>query len=277
MPQKNNKRSLTYLSVTLFVTLLLLARGSGSPWFLEPERKFVAIVTCTKSVEGWKHTRDTALQRFLVPSLHATVTSSERKIYRIELFLAYDSDDTFWTRQQYREEIEHSLQPFKGKFIPVPKIKHSRIPFNEVLQFAYKYGADYLVRVNDDSEFITKGWVSQGVNGLSNFKPMNLGVVGPVCEQGNRNILTHDMVHRTHLEVFPTYYPAELDNWWVDDWISQVYGVRNTRKLVGWRMYHHTDMHGRRYNVDKRQEKALDSLIQIGKERIHIYLKNSGS
>lgn len=37
------------------------------------------------------------------------------------------------------------------------------------------------------------------------------------------SILTHDMVHRTHLEIFPTYYPAGLSNWYMDDWITIVY------------------------------------------------------
>jgi hypothetical protein len=260
---------------TLFIALLLLAWVYRSRFVSEPEQRFMAIVLCTKSVEGWQHIRDTALQRLLVPSLHATITSSERKKYRIQVFIAYDSDDTFWAHRQHQEEIKQSLWPFEGELFPMPKSKQSRIPFNEILQVAYEHGADYLVRVNDDSEFITNGWITRGVDMLVSFLPTNLGVVGPVCEQGNRDILTHDMVHRTHLQIFPTYYPAELDNWWVDDWISKVYGAKNTRKLVGWRMYHHTDVHGRRYEVDQRQKETLNHLIQVGKQRIDAHLIRS--
>jgi hypothetical protein len=44
-------------------------------------------------------------------------------------------------------------------------------------------------------------------------------VSGPSSVQTDDRILTHDFVHRTHLEVFDMdYYPAELQDWWMDDW-----------------------------------------------------------
>jgi hypothetical protein len=42
--------------------------------------------------------------------------------------------------------------------------------------------------------------------------------------------MTHDLVHKTHMEIFDMYYPAVLSDWWMDDWISKVYGKTRTQK-----------------------------------------------
>ena len=58
------------------------------------------------------------------------------------------------------------------------------------------------------------------------------GVVGPFCEEGNQNILNHDFTARLHMDIFGmNYYPPELVDWWMDDWISSVYGDGRTRML----------------------------------------------
>jgi len=57
------------------------------------------------------------------------------------------------------------------------------------------------------------------------------GVVGPWCNQSNTKILAHDFTHRLHMEIFGMeYYPPELSDWWMDDWISRVYGSTRTRQ-----------------------------------------------
>lgn len=44
-------------------------------------------------------------------------------------------------------------------------------------------------------------------------------------------MLTHDFVNRVHMEIFNMqYYPPELKDWWMDDWISRVYGHRRVLK-----------------------------------------------
>lgn len=58
---------------------------------------------------------------------------------------------------------------------------------------------------------------------------MPYGAVGPSCKQGNQRILTHDFTHKLHMEIFEQqYYPPELNDWWMDDWISMVYGSQRT-------------------------------------------------
>ena len=66
---------------------------------------------------------------------------------------------------------------------------------------AYEDGSDYMYRVNDDTQF-SGPWLHDAVRVLSSFSPPNVGMVGPLCAEGNTLIMTHDFVHRTHLEIF---------------------------------------------------------------------------
>ena len=92
---------------------------------------------------------------------------------------------------------------------------------------AYEDGADYMYRVNDDTKFVGP-WADTAVHALGAFDPANVGVVGPICPEGNTLIMTHDLVHRTHLDIFEHYYPPIFSDWWMDDWISHVYGEHVT-------------------------------------------------
>ena len=66
--------------------------------------------------------------------------------------------------------------------------------------------------MNDDSEFV-EPWANKFVTTLAALQPPNVGVVGPSCDQGNLEILTHDFTHRVHMEVFGDYYPPPLVDW----------------------------------------------------------------
>lgn len=240
-------------------------------------RTFVAIVMCIRSKPEWKNINQTSLHTLLIPSIEKTVTPDEWKTYRIELFLGFDIGDTFWENAQHRQWLQSAAahrQPQLGfNFLAIRKQRPSQIPFNVACRAAYELGSDYIVRINDDTEFLTPGWISQGTKQLTQFHPSNLGVVGPRCDQGNTIILTHDMVHRLHLDIFGMeYYPDEFDNWWIDDWISKVYGEHNTKRIVEWKVHHHTNKHGTRYKVDEGQRQHLQTTLQQGKQTIAKYM-----
>ena len=83
--------------------------------------------------------------------------------------------------------------------------------FNVAAAAAFTDGADFFFRLNDDT-VLAKNWLMPLVDALANFDPPFVGVTGPMCT-GNRastDIMTHDFVHRTHMEIFPTYYPVLL-------------------------------------------------------------------
>jgi hypothetical protein len=100
------------------------------------------------------------------------------------------------------------------------------------------------------------------------------GVIGPYSAQNNVMILNHDFVHRTHMDIFQgNYYPPELPDWWMDNWISMTYGHMRTRQAKRIEILHHTDTHGRRYDVDKQNEDFLDKLVEAGRHRILEWMK----
>ncbi|KAG7363558.1 hypothetical protein IV203_026919 [Nitzschia inconspicua] len=244
----------------------------------DSSRPFVAIVMCIRSKSEWIHINETSLHTLLIPSIEKTVTPEEWKNYRIELFLGFDAGDRFWENDRHRRLLRSTTaqtQPHLGiNFMALTKKRPTQIPFNAVCRAAYELGADYIVRINDDTEFLTPNWITLGVQQLNQFHPSQLGVVGPKCDQGNTDILTHDMVHRLHLDIFQhQYYPDEFDNWWIDDWISLVYGRNNTKRIVEWVVQHHIDKHGTRYSVNGQLKQHLDMTLQRGRETIQKYIQ----
>lgn len=161
----------------------------------------------------------------------------------------------------WAEQIE---KPMKRNGImitlePVKIVNHLRKPgpvFIEMARRAYTMGADYIYRVNDDTEF--RGhWPKLYVRGLQILGPP-YGVIGPSSIGSNDNILTHDFVHRIHMDIFEmNYYPLELVDWWMDNWISCVYGSKRTYISKASAVVHHTYAHGQRYEVDRSNERHL--------------------
>ncbi|KAG7342382.1 glycosyl transferase family 2 protein [Nitzschia inconspicua] len=244
----------------------------------QDSRPFVAIVMCIRSKSEWIHINETSLYTLLIPSIEKTVTQDEWKNYRIELFLGFDAGDRFWENDQHRQLLQSTTAqtlPHLGiNFMAVMKKRPTQIPFNAVCRAAYELGGDYIVRINDDTEFLTPNWITLGVQQLNQFHPSQLGVVGPKCDQGNTDILTHDMVHRLHLDIFQhQYYPDEFDNWWIDDWISLVYGHNNTKRIVDWVVQHHIDKHGTRYSVNGQLKQHLEMTLERGRETIQKYIQ----
>ena len=92
-------------------------------------------------------------------------------------------------------------------------------------------------------------WPRIFIDHLLQLDPPNVGVVGPVAEEGKTSILTYDFVHRTHIEIFGYYYPRVFTNWWADDWITHVYAPDRAVMVQDVKVQH-TGERGTRYDVD---------------------------
>eukprot|EP00970_Alexandrium_tamarense_P016121 scaffold6180_cov194-Alexandrium_tamarense.AAC.2 len=168
-----------------------------------PNAPFIAIVSCIKSKGVKQGALDDPAKalRELLPSIYTTITDEERANYRVEIIFGYDDDDAHWMELSNQLSAVKSVdnlhlhQPVPVSFVAIQK-RSKRIPFNELTRAAYDAGAKYIVRINDDTEFVTSGWITLATKELQSFNPPNVGVVGPTCNQGNLEILTHDMVSR---------------------------------------------------------------------------------
>ena len=185
-----------------------------------------AVVSCVKSQPGVSHIAQTALATAFFPSFARTVTPAEVQGWRISLYLCADDTDQFYvSRAAAVRNLSATFTPWlKINLLFYPAYKN-RVPNREATLQAYADGADYIHRTNDDISFMTPGWITASVTALRGLAPPNLGVVGPkVYGDGIRGgATTLDVVHRTHLDIFADYYPPQLDNWFVDDWIAFAY------------------------------------------------------
>ena len=231
----------------------------------------IAICTLARSKPRWTVFKDSDLYRFFLKSTYKT-TQPPVEGFDVMIHVGINTDDYFFV-----DRIEEGMRLVGTEFgmnITFHKFdvaEQDSIPMNSLMQSAANTGAQYLVRLNDDTEIMTKRWITRSVNQLQSFSPPNIGVVGPTCREGNTAILTHDMVHRKHIDIFGSYYPKILKNWYIDDWISSVYGPKRTSKLKDWLVIHHVEG-GTRYKPAKSQFKLLKPLIEEGKQKINNFL-----
>jgi len=235
----------------------------------------VCICALSRSMPAWRDPTSTPVMRLLVKSIYTT-THTRTATYTVTLLIGVDNDDIFWQKNhKVVRALSHKLYGLDLQVVSYPSPPQAGfLPFNALMRDAFKLNADYMVRVNDDTEFTTVDWIPLGIAQLLAFKPPNVGVVGPMCHQGNTKILTHDMVHRTHLYIFDNYYPVVFHNWFIDDWISAVYGPARTSKLDSWVVHHHVEL-GTRYTPSSRDSTQLLPAVAAGVLAIEAYLKNT--
>ena len=229
--------------------------------------KVCVLIPVTSRKQVWGRLDDSFLFRMPLARLAETCEPDK---FSYSIFVGYDEGDAFFDNMTTIDDLRRWMQanaPFASLEARsfANELEKPGPVMNLLSREAYADRCDFMYRINDDTEFLTP-WTGAFVEALRGFTPPLRGVVGPSCVQGNSAILTHDFVHRSHLEVFPTHYPAALTDWWLDDWISSVYGERNTRKLSEVVVRHHTmDM---RYAVNREAEAILGHLIEQGRLRI---------
>ena len=231
----------------------------------------VAICALSKSKPTWQYVHDTSVYNLFLAGIHRTTRMHTQ--YDIQIHIGVDADDVFWSKKDnFNALVLASARAFDLKVTVhhYDKKQPNHLPMNELMRDAARAGAEYLVRLNDDTEIRSMSWLPLAVHQLSAYDPPNVGVVGPVCREGKTSILTHDMVHRTHLEIFDTYYPPNFHNWYVDDWISAVYGPERTTKIPDWVVHHYVSPP--RYNPIMVSNETLQASIREGKHRIQAYL-----
>lgn len=221
----------------------------------------ILIPTTTRKVKCQDLLQFTLFEKSL-PSILNTLSADF--IYKI--FIGFDASDTYFSTLYNQTQLNASTE-----FVWLVEVQCQTYvaAANTIAQVAYAEGVDYLVRINDDTEFTTSNWSNLAIEVLRKYDPPNVGVVGPTCYEGNTKILTHDMVHRTHLDIFTHYYPPLFENWWTDDWITLVYQPNRSTKLATWTVKHL--LTESRYVVDWSVQNILPKAVREGEIKIHAY------
>ena len=203
--------------------------------------------------------------------------------WEYHFYLAHDIDDPFFTTQNISSAVFSSYfysiiasqcQPETHVDLHLVQCDHSGNPAwaqNDAMMAAYMDGIAYYYRVNDDTVMETTEWTEKLVDQLLRFNPPNVGVSGPWFRDGNIAILTHDFVHRTHIDIFGYYYPRVFSDWFADDWITGVYWPERSRKVPGTRITH-TMARGSRYVVHFEKANRVALEVEIGKSTIRQWI-----
>lgn len=264
---------LTFMSAISFVLIQTSLTGHQQP--SEPPRaqppvnltqpKVCVLIPATSMGQPWQTIDDSFLVNVCLPSILKT---SESEKYQYVTYVGFDSGDSFfdnatttsalyeWANQSHMEL--RLLDFFNPMHKPGPVM-------NLLAAVAYREHCDFTFRINDDTEMLGE-WTTPFIQALLSFDPPLRGVVGPTCHEGNTAILTHDFVHRTHMNVFGNHYPPQLTDWWLDDWISLVYGESNTLKHPNVTVKHHVKV--TRYSVTYKNEEILQTLVLEGAKRL---------
>jgi len=221
------------------------------------ENNVIATIVCitTRSLTINNAFNDLALFKDLLPSFVRTVEEG----FEYWFYLGYDKGDPWLDDPDHLNQVRgwfdtHVADTLRKRNIVAKLVLSTwenpyRKPgpaFNHVTGVAYADGATWIYRINDDQTFDTP-WARAFVDTLLGMGPP-YGVVGPACGQGATHILVVDFVHRTHHEIFPTHYPPALMAWWMDNWVSQVYGRKRTVRVTSAKITHLTGSHGTRYD-----------------------------
>lgn len=202
--------------------------------------KIAILVPVTSNKCNFKKFKDTDLYEYLFKSFFTTYNQDlDNTIY-----LGIDHDDSFYLKPKIINDIKNYVGVMKNtkivmKYYNTEKGDVSDI-WNNLYRDAYNDNNDYFVQIGSDVQIIDKGWCSYGIERL--LLNDNIGVVG-FTDQGRQNmcpqdrLFTQTMVSRKHMDIFGFYFPPELKNWFIDDWLTGIYRQYNCDYLIGHRIY----------------------------------------
>lgn len=169
------------------------------------------IIPITSRKRDYKKVEDTDFYKIFYQSFLKTHSSN----YQFSFYLGYDYDDKFYSNNvEQMEAIDTRIKmiemfDLKGKVGQI---------WSKLARCAVDDGNDWLYQIGDDIEIIDKDWEDAFIKKLIEMEL--IGVVGPNDINTGRQLLTQSFVHLTHLLIYDTYYPPEINNWYIDDWIS---------------------------------------------------------
>jgi len=179
----------------------------------------ILIPVCSRN-QSWERFEDCYLIRSFLPRFEATRTPA----YKYQIYVGIDDDDSFFLRHadQLRERGFH-VQILSG-------CQHAPArAWNHLFESAVGDGHEYFFQIGDDVILQSRKWTERFIGVLQSHG--NKGVVGP-CHPNNfwmrkRNggppVIENSFVHRSHYEIFGSFFPPEIPNWYCDNWITEVY------------------------------------------------------
>ena len=231
--------------------------------------KIAVIIPVTSNKCNFISFKDTDLFNILFKSFFTTYDSN----HEYKFYLGIDSDDKFYQDNTVQNDINKFINVMKNtsiEFLTIDSSNKGNVCFiwNELFKKAYEDNYYYFVQIGSDIYFQDKEWVNACIDLLNQND--NIGVVG-MTDMGrkkynpNDTLLTQTFVSRKHMEIFNFYYPHEFKNWFIDDWISEIYEKSNKKFIIPHRIYNcggppRYNVYGDRTLCDKMLIKYKDNI-----------------
>lgn len=185
----------------------------------------ILIPICSRGYK-YKNIDEIPLFNFSIPSILKTVDNSRS----LTFYIAHDNDDAFYIDN--RDHLYSKLLKLNicFKLITIFGCQHAPAwAWNKMADYAKYNNHDYYFQIGDDIIMQGSGWDTRFINALKNNN--NIGVVGPCniinyhqrVDNGRDYVIENAFVHKTHLEIFDTFFHPSIKNWYCDDWITQSY------------------------------------------------------
>ena len=187
--------------------------------------------------------------------------------YKFSFYIGYDSTDDFYSQhiQDLPELINENLQ-----IIKLIDCEHKPAKaWNILFKNAIIDECDYYYQIGDDVQ-IECPWTNIFVSILQENN--NVGVVGGChlmnyrgrVASGAPPVIENAFVHKKHYHIFKTFFDERIDNWYCDDWITEVYKPNNS--------VHINDIFVKNLVMDRYQIRNINNeivrYIREGKEKI---------
>lgn len=237
--------------------------------------KIAVIIPVTSNKCHYNNFQDTDLFNILFKSFFTTYSLDH--VYKF--YLGIDSDDKFYQNNNIQNEIKRFINVMKNTTIELLSIDSKYKGnvchiWNELFKKSYEDNNDYFVQIGSDIHFQDKDWVNTCLDILKQNN--DIGVVG-MTDQGrkkfnpNDTLLTQTFVSRKHMNIFGFYYPSEFKNWFIDDWISEIYDLDKKKFIIPHRIYNCGG--NPRYNIYGNRV-LCDNMITKYKDNIKKYINN---
>jgi hypothetical protein len=169
------------------------------------------------------------------------------KVYDYTMYIGYDIGDGFFDDDANRQALQEFVATMNQNLSVNLTLKMYKYPrafannvwfWNELAFEAYDDNCDYFFQLGDDMVLQSREWASVLIDSLQKRTAFpNVGAVAPTG--GSVAILVDSFVHRTHMELFGSYFPREFKNWWADDWMTMAYRLGESAHFIGGAQINH--------------------------------------
>ena len=187
---------------------------------MSKQYKLAFLIPATSNNREWKSIQESDMYKILITSFIKNL-KCDNLTYKF--FFGIDREDKIYDNIENQQFIIDFLKQYKINIdfihMDIEKGYLSKM-WNKLFKIAYDEGFDYFYQCGDDIDFIDNNFFKECIDILK--KSNDIGVTGPYTHD-NTLILTQSLVSRKHMEIFGFYFPEEIRNWFIDDWITFVY------------------------------------------------------